>query len=440
MQAAPQRILSLFDAVCIAAGIIIGAGIYQITPAVARGAGTVAQLMSLWIIGGLLSLCGALSYAELAAAYPNSTGGDFVYLTKAYGRPAGFLFGWSQLVIVRPGDIAVMAFAFATYGRQIWEPAAVDPQISQRLYAAGAVVVLTLMNMLGVRQGKWTQNLLTAVKAVGLIGIAAAGLAVNRPVEPARPLEPIPAGLALIFVLFTYGGWNEVAYVAAEVKNPGKNIVRALAVGMAAVMILYLLVNGAFVYGLTFGGLAASEAPASDMLACLLPSGGRQLISALICVSALGAVNGLIFTGARISYAMGSEYRLFRLLGNWNQHTGGPVWALAVQGSIAVCLIVVFGGYMDAILYTAAAVYAFYMATAFSVIVLRYRQPQVPRPYQVSFYPLPPLIFCIVCAFLIYNSVSYAWAFRPASLLVLATAAGLGLAVYIAVERYNYNC
>jgi len=268
MQAAPQRILSLFDAVCIAAGIIIGAGIYQITPAVARGAGTVAQLMSLWIIGGLLSLCGALSYAELAAAYPNSTGGDFVYLTKAYGRPAGFLFGWSQLVIVRPGDIAVMAFAFATYGRQIWEPAAVDPQISQRLYAAGAVVVLTLMNMLGVRQGKWTQNLLTAVKAVGLIGIAAAGLAVNRPVEPARPLEPIPAGLALIFVLFTYGGWNEVAYVAAEVKNPGKNIVRALAVGMAAVMILYLLVNGAFVYGLTFGGLAASEAskwrPAAD--------------------------------------------------------------------------------------------------------------------------------------------------------------------------------
>lgn len=437
MQAGPQRLLSLLDAVCIIAGIIIGAGIYQMTPAVARGAGGMPQLMGLWIVGGLLSLCGALSYAELAAAYPNTAGGDFVYLTKAYGRLAGFLFGWSQLVIIRPGDIAVMAFAFAAYGRQIWEPASLPPPITQRLYAAGAVAALTVINILGIRQGKWTQNLLTAVKALGLIGIAAAAAAVSRPAEQAKSFEPMPAGLALIFVLFCYGGWNEIAYLAAEVKNPAENIVRALAGGMGAVVILYLLVNGAFVYGLGFAGLAGSEAPASDMLSRLLPQTGGPLISMLICISALGAVNGLILTGARISYAMGSEYRLFRLLGSWNQRKGGPVWALSVQGLIALCLITAFGGYMDAILYTAAAVYAFYMATSFSVIVLRYKQAQMPRPYKVVLYPFTPLIFCIVCAVLIYNSVSYAWAFKRLSLLVLMTAVGLGLAVYASVEKYN---
>jgi amino acid transporter len=427
----------LYDSICIIVGIIIGAGIYQMAPDIARGAGSWRQVLGLWIIGGLLSFCGALSYAELAAAFSDEEGGDYVYLTKAYGRGAGFLFGWAQLVIIRPGDIAVMAFAFATYGRTIYDPLIVHPQISQRLFASAAVVVLTIINIIGVRQGKWTQNLLTTAKAFGLLVIVTAAIAAPGDIQASAVFEPIPIGLALIFVLFTYGGWNEMAYVAAEVKNPHQNIPRALAAGMAVVMILYLLVNGAFLYTLGFEGLACSKAPASDSVTRVFPAIGSRVVSALVCVSALGAVNGLILTGARISYALGSEYRMFRFLGSWHKHTGTPVPALTVQGLIALCLILVFGGYIDAILYTAAAVYAFYMATSLSVIVLRYKQPHIERPYRVIGYPFTPLLFSTVCGFLIYNSISYALSYKQISLMVLLAALLTGIAVYVYTEVHS---
>ncbi len=435
MRGTPQRVLSLFDSACMIVGIIIGAGIYQMAPAIAGGAGSWQWVLALWIIGGLLSFCGALSYAELGAAYPDRQGGDYVYLTRAYGRWAGFLFGWAQLVIIRPGDIAVMAFAFATYARQIYNPLPVYPQVSQRLFAAAAVVALTLINIIGVRQGKWTQNVLTTVKALGLLAIVAAAAAAPRHIQPSPSFEPIPMALALIFVLFTYGGWNEMAYVAAEIKNPSRNIMLALAAGIAAVITLYLLVNGAFLYSLGYEGLAASEAPAVDSVARLLPGSGPRLIGALVCISALGAVNGLIFTGARISYALGCDFRMFRLLGRWEKQTGTPIPALVVQGGIALCLIMAFGGYVDAILYTAAAVYAFYMATSLSVIVLRFKEPSLERPYRVAGYPVTPLIFSAVCAFLIYSALSYALSFKPISLIVLVGAVTAGVLVYVVMER-----
>ncbi|MEN6306971.1 MAG: amino acid permease [Anaerohalosphaeraceae bacterium] len=430
MQPAPQRELSLFDSTCIIVGIIIGAGVYQMAPDIAKGAGSGWGVIAIWVVGGLLSFCGALSYAELASTYPDHTGGDYVYLTKAYGRPAGFLFGWAQLVIVRPGDIAVMAFAFATYGRRIYDPLAAHPQISQRLFAAAAVIALTGINMLGIRQGKGTQNLLTTVKALGLLAIVIVAIAAPANTTPAQPVEPLPASLALIFVLFAYGGWNEMAYVAAEVKNPRKNIVRSLVAGTGTVMLLYLLVNGAFLYTLGYQGLAASQAAATDTVVAVFPAAGSRLISALVCISALGAVNGLIFTGARISYALGSEYRMFRLLGDWNPQRGTPLPALAVQGLIALALILVFGGYIDAVLYTAAAVYAFYLATSLSVIVLRFKEPRLERPYRVTGYPITPLIFSAVCAFLIYSSITYALAIKPVSLIVLIAALVTGILIY----------
>jgi amino acid transporter len=201
-------------------------------------------------------------------------------------------------------------------------------------------------------------------------------------------------------------------------------------------MLLYLLVNGAFLAVLGYSGLAASQAPASDTLAAVFPEAGPRLISTLVCISALGAVNGLIFTGARISYALGSEYRLFRLLGDWNPHRDTPAPALAVQGLIALILIGVFGGYIDAILYTAAAVYAFYLATSISVIVLRFKDPHLDRPYKVTAYPLTPLIFSAVCAFLIYSSMTYALAIKPVSLIVLLTSLLAGLLIYGFAEKH----
>ena len=428
---APKKELSLFDSTCIIVGIIIGAGIYQMAPDIAKGAGCWWGVLAIWAVGGLISLSGAIGYAELATAYPKE-GGDYVYLSRAYGPWAGFLFGWGQLAIIRPGDIAVMAFAFATYARTIYDPLAAYPEYSQRALAAAAVVVLTVINILGVKEGKWTQNLLTTVKALGLLAIVVVAVIAPRVASSAavETVGKLPLSLALIFVLFTYGGWNEMAYVAAEVKDSRRNIVRALVLGAAVVTVLYLLVNGAFLYTLGYAGLATSKAVARDAISMAFPNIGGRLISALVCVSALGAVSGLIFTGARISYALGAEHRAFRLVGKWHARTGTPVWALLVQGAIAVGLIVILGSFIDTLLYTAAPVYTFYLATSLAVIVLRFKEPHVERPYRVTGYPVTTIIFCAVCAFLIYSAVSYAWNQMPKSLCLLEGVLLAGMVIY----------
>jgi len=434
MGTAPKRELSLYDSTCIIVGIIIGAGIYQMAPSIAKGAYCWYGVLAIWAAGGLISLFGALGYAELASAYPRE-GGDYVYLSRAYGPWAGFLFGWGQLAIIRPGDIAVMAFAFATYARTIYDPLAAWPQYSQRAFAGTAVVLLTAINILGVKEGKWTQNILTTVKALGLLAIVGVAAFAPKSAAPVQPVEAMPISLALVFVLFCYGGWNEMAYVAAEVKNPRRNIVRALVLGSVMVGVLYLLVNGAFLHTLGYEGLANSKAVATDTVSTALNArtAGR-LVSALVCISALGAVSGLVFTGARISYALGTEHRAFRVIGKWSPRTGTPVWALLVQGIIAVGLIAVLGSFVDALLYTAAPVYAFYLATSVAVIVLRRKEPAVERPYRVTGYPFTTLFFCAVCAFLIYSTVSYAWNVKTKSLVILEAVLLLGMAIYCATD------
>ena len=422
----PTRSLSLFDATSLIVGIIVGAGIYQMAPDVAKGVDDAWGLFGIWVLGGLLSLCGALCYAELATAYPEQ-GGDYVYLNRAYGDWAGFLFGWVQLVVVRPGDIAVMAFAFATYAEAITGAALGGPSpIGAPAYAVAAVVILTAVNVVGVRQGAWTQNLLTVAKTVGLLLIVAAALASTAAPPEGGPADRIPFGLALIFVLFTYGGWNEMAYVAAEVRDPDRNIGRALVLGTVAVALLYLLANGAFLVALGHGGMAASTAVATDTVAAVFPTAAGLLVGALICVSALGAVNGLVFTGARISYALGRDHRPFARLGRWHPRLGTPVAALTVQGAIALALIVLLGTITGAVLYTAAAVYGFYLATTLAVIVLRRKEPDRPRAFRVPGYPVTPLVFAATCALLIWSAVGY----RPLLSLATGVLVLLGLPVW----------
>jgi APA family basic amino acid/polyamine antiporter len=436
MLAVPKKELSVFDSTCIIVGIIIGAGIYETAPTVAGSVNHWWAVPAIWLIGGFLSLAGALCYAELATAYPQE-GGDYVYLSKAYGRWAGFLFAWLQLTIVRPGDIALMAFIFARYAQQLFGPAAqtADPHSlpTNLIYATVAVVILTFINILGVREGKWTQNLLTVVKVLGLMAILVAALAtphqsVDSPNVAA--LGSTPLSLAMILILFTFGGWNEVAYVAAEVKEPSRNILRALVFGMVGVILLYLIANSAFLYALGHGGMVGSKAVATDTIRAAFPKYGSRIIAAIICISTLGAINGLVFTGARISYALGVDHWAFRLLGKWDSRKGTPTWALAVQGVIAVALIVALRSFLDTILYTAAAVYSFYMATCLSVIVLRFKQPHIKRPYNLTGYPVTAIIFCAVCAFLIYSAVSYALHNKPISLIVSSSVFLTGVLVY----------
>jgi amino acid transporter len=354
------------------------------------------------------------------------------------------LFGWVQLVIARPGDIALLAFVFARYAAALFGPVIQisdsGVQYTQVIYAAAAVIILTTVNILGIREGKWTQNILTVVKVLGLAAILVVALA-GPPASPTDTRvdvsDRLPVSVALILILFTFGGWNEVAYVAAEVKNPRRNILRSVLAGMAVVTVLYLLANVAFLRGLGCSGMASSEAVACDMLEVVFPRFGGRIISALICISTLGAVNGLIFTGSRISYAVGAEHRLFRLLGRWDQRRGTPVWALVVQGVIALAMIVILGSFRRTILYTATAVYSFYLATSVSVIILRRKEPDTERPYRVTGYPLTTIIFGACCVFLIYGALVYN--LRDAAISCAILLAGLPV-YWLSNIRYPGGC
>ncbi len=415
---APRRELTLFDSTSIIVGIIIAAGIYRSSPDVARLAPSAMWLMGLWLLGGALSLLGALCYAELATAYPQE-GGDYVYLTHAFGRRVGFLFAWCQLWIVRPGSIGAMAYAFADYANRLW-PRAEGGRGAYVLvmYAAGSIMALTAVNILGVREGKWTQNVLTVAKVIGLTAIVAVGFLRAAPASTAAATATASAafswadmGLAMIFVLFAYGGWNEMAFVAGEVKEPQTNILRALLVGTLAVTAIYVSVNVAFLHSLGLDG-ARRATVAADVLELGIGPWAGATMSLVVCISALGAINGQIFTGSRIYYAMGREHRLYAWLGRWNVRRGTPVYSLLIQGAITLLLAVCFGlsrtGFESMVKFTTPGFWFFLMLVGASVVVLRRRKPGVARPYRVPGYPLTPALFCASCAWLVYASLAYA--------------------------------
>jgi basic amino acid/polyamine antiporter, APA family len=378
---------------------------------VASSVSTTWGLFGIWILGGLFSLCGALCYAELASAFPR-TGGDFVYLNEAYGGWAGFLFGWLQMFVIRPGDIAIIAFGFATYFQAWLQRGSSHTTDLTWLYASFAVIILTFINILGVRQSKWVQNLLTGLKVVGLLTIVALAFCLPPPGSLTESMvddtsQSLPIGLALIFVLFTYGGWNEMAYLAAEVKHPERNLIRAFISGTVIVTLIYLLVNAAFLRVLGLNGMSHSPAIATQTAEAILPTIGGNFVALLICISTLGTLNGMILTGSRINYALGAEHPIFGRLGRWDPSTGTPTIALTVQGVITLILILLLGSLISALLYTSAAVYTFYLATCLAIPILRRRYPDLARPYRVSLYPLPLLVFSSMCLYLIYSAVAY---------------------------------
>ena len=308
----PKQQLTFLDASSIILGIVIGAGIYETTPLVAGAVSNSSWLIIIWCIGGLLSLIGALCYAELATIYPRE-GGDYVFLTEAYGRRMGFLFAWAGFWMIRPANIAAIAFIFARYAGQIYS------QISGYTYAIAAIILLTLINICGVQSGKWTQNLLTVTKVLGLLIITIIGLFLATPAPSLHLNNQFQAEnnfyLAMILVLFTYGGWSNISYVAAEIINPNRNILRSLVFGTILITLIYILINLAFLNALGIDGIRSTTSIATDTVNTVLGSMGGLLISLLICITCLGNINGMIFTNARVYYAMGQDHRLYRFMG-----------------------------------------------------------------------------------------------------------------------------
>lgn len=429
--AAPHQTLSLFDAVTMIVGLIVGAGIFG-TPAIVAGAvQDEMTLVAMWVAGGIFSVIGALCYAELATAFP-SAGGEYHFIQKAFGRQISFLYGWARMTVIVAGSIAVFAYLFGDYMSRVINLGA----YSSAIWAALIVTTLTLVNYAGIREGKATQNLFTVLEVSGLLLIVVAGLIfapAPAPVVPAAATGSGPwymgagLGTAMLFVLFTYGGWNDAAYISAEVRNPDRNMSRALLYSIGLVALLYVLVNLAYVKGLGYDAMARSSAVAADLLKATWGAAGEKVISIMIAIAALTSVNGSMIVGARSNYALGRDWHLLRYLGHWDRASGSPRNALLVQGAIAIALVALGAtqnaGFKALVEYSLPVFWGFFMLVGISVFVLRHRQPEARRPFRVPGYPVVPGIFVLMCAYLLYSSLVYHRANALVGMAVLAVGA-----------------
>jgi amino acid transporter len=411
-------------------GTVLGAGIFRTPSLVASNAGGEGAFLFAWGLGGTLSLVGALCYAELATAYPDA-GGDYHFLRRAFGYRLAFLFAWARLAVIQTGSIALLAFIVGDYAARM----AIGP-FSPAIYAALVVALLTGLNTVGIRPGSAAQNLLTSGVVLGLLLVVSAGLSVATPAgSPANGPAESPTGssafgLSMVFVLLTYGGWNEAAYVSAEVESPGRNMVRALVWSILIVTGLYLLVNFAYVRGLGHAGVAASTTVAADLVERATGTAGAQLVSALIVLAAIASVNATIFTGARTTYALGRDFPPLAFLGRWSPRTETPVNALLIQGGIALGLAALGGwtrkGFETMVEYTAPVFWLFLLLTGGSLFVLRRTAPAA-HAFRVPLYPVTPLVFCATSGYLLYASLAYTGVGALIGIGVLA-AGGLVLA------------
>lgn len=405
---APHPTLAWGDAVALIVGIVIGAGIFETPALVAANSSSAEMLLLTWLVGGVVSVIGALCYAELATTYP-SVGGVYDYLKRAFGSSVAFLFAWARMTVIQTGSIALLAFVFGDYTAQLLPLG----NYSASIYAALAIVVLTTLNIIGLHIGKRTQNWLTIAKVLGLILVITAGLLFTAPNSAPTPTSPIQGnwGLAMLFVLLSYGGWNEAAYISAEIRDVRRNMVRSLLWGIGIITTIYLLINLAFLHGLGLAGMANSKAVAADLLRGTFGNPGAIFISFLIAISTLGATNATIFTGARTNFALGQDFSLFRWLGRWQPRPSSPISAFLLQGAITLALIglgtITRKGFETMVEYTAPIFWFFFLLTGISLFVLRRRDAARSRPFKVPFYPVTPLLFCAVCAYLLYSSLAY---------------------------------
>ena len=420
----PQRTLSAFDGACIIVGIIIGAGIYQTTPMVAENAGSVQWILGFWALGGCLALVGALCYVELAMTVTHD-GGEYAYLVKAYGKETGSFFAWIEFWIIRPGSTGPMAMLFGNYADKLFPlfPASPDSLMGKMFYAVLATAILLAVNLFGLRAGKLTQNALTVFKVLALLilvggSLIAIGLSpdviVPSTVEATAPQQGQSFDgflLAMVLVMFTYGGWNDMSFVATEIKNPAKNIPRALVLGVCTVSVIYLLINIAMLMALGHAGLAASDTPASDMLKVTIGSGAEKIMALLICITALGAVNGMMFTSARIYHALGNQVSAFAWLGKWNSRLQVPARSLVVQSIVTLAMVIGFGwqtnGFELLVLFVSPFMWSFFVLLGIAMLVFRY-QGLVPRDkFRTPWFPVLPLVFVLSSGFIAYRAADY---------------------------------
>jgi APA family basic amino acid/polyamine antiporter len=453
--------LTLLDATMLVVGSMIGSGIFIVSADIARNMRSPAALLVVWAVSGLMTLFAALSYGELAAAMPHA-GGQYVFLREGLGRLPGFLYGWTLFLVIQTGTIAAVAVAFArflgvffpavspdlfvSFGKVPMPGGSIELGLSpQRVVGIAVIALLTAVNMRGLREAKWIQNIFTFAKTGALAGLILLGLTIGRNPEaihlnfshmwaetPVGTALVLAFGAAMVGSLFSSDAWNNVTFAAAEVRRPERNLPLALALGTGIVTVLYLLANVAYLCVLS---LAAIQNAPQDRVGTLAMEHifgpvGQYLMAGAILVSTFGCLNGLILAGARVYYAMARDRLFFEPAGRISPKTHVPTWALAVQG-VWTAFLTLTGSYGQLLDYVIFAALIFYVLTMLALFSLRRKRPDMPRPYKAFGYPVIPALYTLAAAtvavILLFAKPSYSFA---GLFLVL-----LGVPVYFVWSR-----
>jgi len=434
---APRRHVSVLYVVMVAVAMVVGAGIFRSPAEIAANAGSSTWFFAAWIAGGLISLAGAFCFAELATMLP-SAGGDYFFLKTTYGRNVAFLFAWARFAVINTGSLALLGFVLGDYANSVWSLGA----HGSSWYALITIVAMTLFNLKGLYTGQSADYAMTGLEVGGLLIVFAAGVALA--IAGAPPLSPPNAGidgfpktfgLALLFVLFAFSGWSEISTLSAEIRDERRGMVRALVASIVTITVLYLLANWALWRGLGMAGLAASRTPASDVIERAFGDWAGVLTAIAIAMATLTSINATIVVGARTTYAAAADWPALRRLGNWNTKRGIPVAGIVSQGIVGILLVglgtYTRDGFITMVDYSSPVFWLFLSLSGFAVILLRWRHPELPRPFRVPLYPWLPLVFVASCLFVLWSSLAYV---RLGALLGVAVLA-LGGVVLLGLRR-----
>lgn len=432
----PLPIFNNLGAAAVIIGIVVGIGIFRLPSIVAQNSANEVHFILFWVAGGVISIIGALCYAELAANKPDA-GGEYYFLTKAYGSPVGFLFSWGRMTVIQTGSIALAAFILGDYATVILDLG----EYSSSIYAAATVLLLTGINIWGTRPSKNVQTAMTGLIVTiliitGFLGLLNSG-ETSTAISEVSPVASSSAGAAMIFVLLTYGGWNEGVYLSAELKEVKKNMVKVLLFGLVTITFIYVLINTAYLHVLGLDALRSSETIGVDLTNQILGTGSSYLMAGIVIVAALSTVNATIITGARTNYALGRDFSLLGFLGRWNQEYNTPRNALLIQGAIALALVGLGSITQEAVAtmvdYTAPVFWFFILLTTTSLFIFRKRDGDDDLDFKVPLYPLTPILFILACGYLLYSSVMFTGLGALVGIAILLA----GVPVYFLARRKN---
>ncbi len=448
-----QRVLGLWSAISIVIGTVIGSGVFLVPSAMIRYLGSVEKLFLIWAIAGLLSLFGALTYAELAAAMPEA-GGEYVYLSAAYGPFWGFLYGWTQFWVAKSGSIATLAAGFYIYltaflpvlARSVlvlpWHigpgRALLDIHYGQ-LVAIAVILLLAGVNYVGVRSGGNLQVIVTAIKMLLIAGIIFIGIFSGKgDFSHFGSNVPSLGGMAgffaaMVSALWAYDGWNNVSMVSSEIRDPARNLPRALIVGTGAVIATYILVNVAYFYVLSPQQVGASHRVAADMMQTLYGTAAAKAITVAVLISIFAALNGSILSGSRVPYAMARDGLFFHAAAVVHSRFKTPGNSIILL-CLWSCIVVLSGWYDDLYNFVIFGSWILYLLTALSVFVLRRKRPDLVRPYRVIGFPYVPVLFIGVASLLLVSTFQT----RPRESLMGLALMAIGVPFYFYWKRRNH--